>query len=127
MGDAFYALDGDWRIVYANHRALDFWQLPAEEVNGRIIWERLPQLVGTLNEGVLRRAKAEQTTISFEAPSPVTGIWVSVNVGPFGDGVTVYWRDMTRQKNAEQMLEHQVADRTRALQQTVAELRRSRE
>lgn len=127
MSDAFYALDGEWRIVYANRRALDFWRLPPKEVIGRIIWERLPQLIGTLNEDVLRKAKAEQTTISFEAPSPVTGIWVSVNVGPFGDGVTVYWRDITRQKNAEQMLEQQVADRTQALQQTVAELRLSRE
>jgi len=24
MGDAFYALDGAWRIVYANRRALEF-------------------------------------------------------------------------------------------------------
>jgi PAS domain S-box-containing protein len=127
MSDAFYALDGDWRIVYANRRALDFWQLPAEEVNGRVIWERLPQLLGTLNEDVLRRAKTEQTGVSFEAPSPVTGAWVSVNVGPFGDGVTVYWRDITHQKNAEQVLEQQVTDRTRALQASVAELHRSRE
>ena len=25
MGDAFYALDAEWRFIYANRRALAFW------------------------------------------------------------------------------------------------------
>jgi PAS domain S-box-containing protein len=104
MGDAFYALDGAWRIVYANRRALEFWSLAAEDVFGRVIWERLPQLIGTLNETVLRRARAEQRPISFEAPSPVTNIWVQVNVAPSLDGVSVYWRDISERVRSEQTL-----------------------
>jgi PAS domain S-box-containing protein len=134
MGDAFYALDSDWRIVYANQRALAFWQVTADDVIGRIIWERFPHLIGTLNEQVLRRVRAEQQAITFEAPSPTTGIWVSVNVGPSGDGVTVYWRDISQRIEAEQalrsfagQLEREVVDRTRALSEAVEELRRSRE
>src|SRR5450755_2147639 len=92
MGDAFYALDGTWRIIYANRRALAFWGLSAGEIVGRVIWARLPQLLGTVNEQVLRRVREDQQVITFEAPSPTTGVWVSVNVGPSGDGVTVYWR-----------------------------------
>ena len=83
MGDAFYALDSEWRIVYANQRAFAFWGTTAAEVIGQIIWERFPQLLGTLNENVLRRVRAEGRVITFEAPSPTTGAWVSVNVGPF--------------------------------------------
>ena len=86
MGDAFYALDGKWRIVYANRRALAFWGATAADVIGQPIWQRFPQLVGTLNERVLRQVRHEQRVITFEAPSPTTGIWVSVNVGPSGDG-----------------------------------------
>jgi PAS domain S-box-containing protein len=134
MGDAFYALDGAWRIVYANQRALAFWDVTAEEVIGRVIWERFPQLLGTVNEQVLHRVREEQQVITFEAPSPTTGVWVSVNVGPSGDGVTVYWRDISERIAAEQALrsfagrlEQEVADRTRALIEMVAELRRSRE
>src|ERR1700722_6997427 len=126
MGDAFYALDGAWRIVYANQRALAFWDTRAEEVIGRVIWERFPQLLGTVNEDVLRRVRAEQQVITFEAPSPTTGVWVSVNVGPSGDGVTVYWRDISERIEAEQSLrnfaeklEREVADRTRALRETL--------
>jgi PAS domain S-box-containing protein len=134
MGDAFYALDGMWRIVYANRRALAFWGLSAGEIVGRVIWERFPQLLGTVNEQVLRRVREERQVITFEAPSPTTGVWVSVNVGPSGDGVTVYWRDISERVEAEQSLrnfaeklEREVADRTRALRETVEELRHSRE
>jgi PAS domain S-box-containing protein len=104
MGDAFYALDNAWRIVYANRHALEFWDLPADAVIGRVIWECLPQLVGTYNETVLRRARAEQCPVSFEAPSPVNNIWVQVNVAPSADGVSVYWRDITERVRAEQTL-----------------------
>ena len=134
MGDAFYALDGDWRIVYANRRALAFWNVEAADVVGRVIWDRFPQMVGTLNERILRRVRDEQCVINFEAPSPTTGVWVSVNVGPSGDGVTVYWRDISARVEAEsalrnfaERLERQVAERTRALRDTIDELRRSRE
>ena len=48
MGDAFYALDHAWQVVYANRRALAFWNMPAEEIVGRILWDALPQLTGTL-------------------------------------------------------------------------------
>jgi PAS domain S-box-containing protein len=61
------------------------------------------------------------------------GVWVSVSVGPSGDGVTVYWRDISERIEAEQALrsfasklEHEVADRTRALREMVKELHHSR-
>ncbi len=104
MGDAFCALDGEWRIVYANRRAQAFWGLSAEQMVGRNIWQRLPEIVGTPKEDALRRARAEQRTISFEAPSPVTGVWIAVNAGPFGDGVAFCWRDITERMQAEQTL-----------------------
>ena len=133
MGDAFYALDVDWRFVYANRRALAFWNTTADEVIGQVIWQRFPQMVGSLNEQVLRRVRDEQRMITFEAPSPTTGVWVSVNVGPSGDGVTVYWRDISQRIEAENALrsfagklEREVAERTRVLHEVVAELRRSR-
>ncbi len=133
MGDAFYALDSEWRIVYANQRALAFWGVAASDVIGHNIWQRFPTMVGSLNEQVLRQVRAEQRVITFEAPSPTMGTWVSVNVGPSGDGVTVYWRDITDRMEAEQALrsfaeklERQVTERTRELTSAVEELRRSR-
>jgi PAS domain S-box-containing protein len=104
MGESFYALDREWRIVYANRRALAFWGLTEPDVLGRVIWKCLPRLVGTQNETALRQAVANRHSVSFEAPSPVTGVWVRVNVVPYGEGVAVYWRDITAHRLAEQIL-----------------------
>jgi PAS domain S-box-containing protein len=104
MGDAFYALNDQWRIVYANRRALDFWGRRKEDVLGRDIWEYFPALRGTINEDAIRRARDEQRVIEFEAPSVVNDVWVRASVGPFGGGVTVYWRDITARRHAEQVL-----------------------
>ena len=56
-----------------------------------------------------------------------------MNVGPSGDGVTVYWRDISERIEAEralrsfaEKLEREVEERTRALSEVVDELRRSR-
>jgi PAS domain S-box-containing protein len=133
MGDAFYALDAEWRFVYANRRALAFWNTTAESVIGQVIWHRFPAMVGTLNERVLRRVRDEQRVVTFEAASPTTGVWVSVNVGPSGDGVAVYWRDITERIEAEQSLrdfadrlEREIAERTHELREAVEELHQSR-
>ena len=104
MGDAFYALDAEWRFSYANQRALVFFGTTADTLIGRVIWERFPQMFGTVNERALREARAEQRTISFEAPSPTTDAHVSVTVCPTLDGVSVYWRDITPRIEAEQAL-----------------------
>ena len=107
----------------------------ADDVIGRVIWERFPQLVGTLNEQVLRRVRA-----GTAGPSPSRrrrrrqASGSRSTSGRLGDGVTVYWRDISERIEAEQALrsfagklEREVADRTRALSEAVEELRRSRE
>jgi len=104
MGDAFYALDAAWRIVYVNRRALAFWDVAAADVVGHVLWECLPQFVGTRNESLLRRVRAEQRAIDYEATSPVNGAWVQVTAAPVGDGMHVYFRDITPRIRTERTL-----------------------
>jgi len=104
MGDAFYALDGAWRITYANRRALEFWSRPAEAVIGQVVWQCMPQLIGTRNEMLMRRVRVEQVPLEYEATSPITGAWIQVTAAPSGDGIHVYWRDITARVRTEQTL-----------------------
>ncbi len=104
MGDAFYAVDGDWRIVYANRRAQEFWGVSANEVVGRVIWDRFPVLIGSVVEQGLRRARDEQRTVVLEAPSPITGVPVAATYCPAGDGACAYWRDISERIATEQAL-----------------------
>jgi len=104
MGDAFYAVDSDWRFVYANRRALEFWGVAADSVIGRVIWERFPKVAGSVVEQGLRQARAEQRTVVIEAPSPITGAPVSATYCPSGTGACAYWRDISERIATEQAL-----------------------
>src|SRR3954470_441416 len=44
VGDAFFAVDREWRLTYVNHRAEQYWGRQREELLGRNIWEEFPQM-----------------------------------------------------------------------------------
>jgi PAS domain S-box-containing protein len=102
ISDAFFAVDRDWRIVYANRRALQFWGATAESVLGRVLWDCFPQLAGQVPAISFRRAMDEGCTVEFETISPISRSWVSTSVYPAkGGGLAVYFRDIAARKREE--------------------------
>ena len=54
-----------------------------------------------------QRAKKEKTSVHFQEKFPFLGIWVSVNAYPTKEGLTVYFVDVTEQRNHLDMIEEQ--------------------
>jgi PAS domain S-box-containing protein len=105
IADGFYAVDGEWKIIYFNHRASELLAVDGETVVGRILWERFPQLLGTDAERRLRQAVAAGGAAEYEALSPIAGRWFSVRVCSLSNGLAgIYWRDITRRKEDETAL-----------------------
>jgi PAS domain S-box-containing protein len=100
--DAFYAVDHDWRFTYINRRAEEMWGLKREELQGRNLWEAFPFSVGGRVHQELLRAAAERQPAQFEVLSPVLGRWLDVSVYPGPSGISVYFRDITERKAAEE-------------------------
>ena len=124
MGDAFSALDSEWRYVYINQRGLERIEelegeaITLEEIVGKNIWERFPQLVGATADREFHRAVDEQRPVWFETVSPGTREWVEVRAFPSEDGgLSIYSRDISDRKRAEEQLERRAAQ-----QAAVAEL-----
>src|SRR5262245_2947685 len=42
IGDAFYALDADFRLTYVNRKAEQLWDKRREDLLGRTLWEEFP-------------------------------------------------------------------------------------
>jgi PAS domain S-box-containing protein len=100
--DGFIAFDRDWRYIYIN-AAAESIGLRRSELLGRTIWEAFPDLPGTEFETQIRRAAAERTPVEFEAYYPPWKRWINCKVFPAADGgVTVYLRDVTERKRAEE-------------------------
>lgn len=102
IGDAFYAVDSDWRFTYVNRRAEEMWGIGRERLLGQNIWEAFPGSVGGRIQEKLLRAAEERRSEEFEMSSPVLSRWLSVSIFPNESGLSVYFRDVTGRKRAEE-------------------------
>jgi PAS domain S-box-containing protein len=104
ISDAFFAVDEGWCLTYVNGKAEELWGRSREELLGKNIWEEFPEEVGSEYYRQIRRATEEGVTTEFEALSPVSGAWVAGRAYPSREGLSVYFRDVTERKRAEEAL-----------------------
>ncbi len=103
--DAFYALDPTWCFTYANSEAERVQRRSAADLIGRNIWESYPDLADGVVGHAYRRAMREGITVAFEFFYPPLGVWFDVRTYPSPGGLSVYFRDVTAQRDAETRLE----------------------
>jgi PAS domain S-box-containing protein len=99
--DAVCTLNRDWKITYFNKRASELTKLPSAQVLGRNPCELWPELAGTPFEREFRRVMDDRETVHFEDCHPVHPQWIEVHACPYGDGIAVFFRDVTNRKRAE--------------------------
>jgi two-component system cell cycle sensor histidine kinase/response regulator CckA len=101
--DGFFALDGEWRFTYLNARAETTFGRSRSELLGRDARRELPSMVGTVFEKKCRDVMDQHRSIDFEAPDSATGKnWYEVKAYPNGEGVSVFFRDVTERKRLEE-------------------------
>lgn len=105
ISDPFYAVDAEWRIVYVNQRAQEWWQRSQEELYGKLLWEILCEPEKPRVYKQICTAMRERVTVNYETFSVKMASWFEVSVYPARDGgLTFYFKDITARKQAEQAL-----------------------
>ena len=102
--DAFFALDRHWRFTFLNKAAEELLARGRSELLGASVWEKFPEAVGSTFEREYRRAVTEQVTVEFEEFFPPLNRWFDVRAYPSPDGLSVYFRNITEQRQIEQQL-----------------------
>ena len=107
--DAVCTLDAEWVVTYFNKRASESTGLPASEVLGRELWTLWPDVVGTRFEAEYRRVMSEGVTVHFEELSQKKR-WIEVNACPYGDGIAIFFSDITERKQQQSERERLIAE-----------------
>ncbi|AQL43716.1 hypothetical protein BV210_13825 [Halorientalis sp. IM1011] len=110
MTDAFIGLDDEWRFTYLNEQARDIVctamdeDASVEELQGRVVWEAIPDLAGTRFEETYREAMATQSPRSFEAEYEPLDAWFDIHAYPSESGLSLYFRDVTERHRQREEL-----------------------
>lgn len=104
IADGFMTLDSDWRVTFLNSRGEEILRplgKSRDQLLGKPFWEAFPQTQDSIFEETYRRAVREQTTASVEAFYPPLDSWFDVRAYPSGDGLSIYFLDISERKRAE--------------------------
>jgi PAS domain S-box-containing protein len=102
--DAFIALDNDWNYTYANTRAAAMDNFLPEDLIGKNIWEIFPHFITEPFYEALHRAKETRESLRLELYFSKNDQWFEDLIYPSENGMSVYYRDITNRKKAEQQL-----------------------
>ena len=103
--DAFFTLDPEWRFTFINAQAERLLQRPRAELIGQDF--RTAESSGAVwatFESECRRAAANKESVRFEEYYRPGKAWFAVRVYPSGDGVAVYFLDITERKRESRRL-----------------------
>ncbi|MCI2237002.1 SpoIIE family protein phosphatase [Paenibacillus sp. TRM 82003] len=122
MSTAFFSLDTSWRFTYVNAQAERVLGRERRELLGGVVWDLFPAAPGSDFEVNYRRAMESGETVTFDAhyPAPLNA-WYEVRAWRTGDGLAVYFLDVTEQRRAQHESER-AARRTELLGRITAEL-----
>ncbi len=105
ISDAFISVDNNWLLTYINKEAVRFSQLfnkSPEELIGRSIWDLIPKNIVPKLYDQFNEAVNSKQNVHFEIEIPDSEhSFYEVNVYPFFDGLSIYFRDITEIKRLE--------------------------
>lgn len=109
MGDAFFALDRDWRFVLVNQKYEELSGRGRDELLGQVFWG----LVSAFDPDspyaqAYRRCMNDRVAVQFVEHSSSLDRWTDARIFPTTDGgVSVFLRDVTAARQANESLKRQ--------------------
>ena len=113
ISEGFVFVDREFRVREINEVGLRMAQRPLADFIGRSVWEIAPQLQDSELARVWTRAMEERSPISVEHLYTWTDgrqSWLEIRGHPTGDGLAIFYRDISEQKRSEEELRHAQAE-----------------
>jgi PAS domain S-box-containing protein len=111
--EGFFTLDRQWRFDYVNREAHRILEREPGTLTGQVLWEVYPGLEGTEFETCYRRTMTERRKSSFTAFYPGHQRWYEVTCFPAIEGISVYFRNVTEERQVQAERERLALDSAR--------------
>jgi PAS domain S-box-containing protein len=98
---AFFAVDHEGRMTYANPGGELLAGRPRDTLIGASLWEVFPEVMDTVFYRQYERVRAEHVALEAESYVPQISKWLKAHIYPAGDGVSALVEDITEQHGRE--------------------------
>lgn len=104
ISDGFLAVNKKWNLTYVNQQAGRLLDRSPDELLGKNLWEEFPDAIGSDFESQYQLAIESRQTSRFQAFYPPLIKWFDVSAYPIPDGLAVYFRDVTSERQRQEEL-----------------------
>lgn len=101
ISDACVMLDSQWCYTYVNSKAGQLVGRSPEDLIGKNIWVEFPEGIGQVFYQAYYKAVAEQQPIQLEEYYIPWDRWFENRIYPSGEGLTIFFQDITDRKQTE--------------------------
>ena len=98
ISDAFFALDRDWQFTYVNAKAENILLKSRDRLIGKKIWDEFPDWLNSKLGEKLRQGASQGAEIELETFEKKLGRRLAIRAYPDEDGLSVYFQDVTADK-----------------------------
>jgi PAS domain S-box-containing protein len=102
--DAFYTVDRDWNFTYINKEYERIQNRKREDLLGKNVWKHFPYGKELCFYKKYSYALQEQVSVHFEEYNPDNEMWVSAHAYPTENGLAIYFRDITEEKQLREKI-----------------------
>jgi PAS domain S-box-containing protein len=97
--DCVFLLDREERFTYFNRAAIETIAR-GRDLAGMNLWDAFPAARQTIAFTNMREAARERKAVRFEFLEPELAMWFDVSVRPIPSGLQVFFRDLTKKREA---------------------------
>lgn len=105
--EAFFEVDLNWTVIYWNKECERLLSISREEILGKNLWAEFSEAVSLKFYSQYHRAVRENIAVRFEEYWPVNKMWLEVSAFPSGEGLSVYFKNITAWKQLTSQLEQE--------------------
>ncbi|WP_316812301.1 PAS domain S-box protein [Pedobacter heparinus] len=102
--DAFFEVDLDWKVTYWNKECERLLGKSKAEIVGKNLWVEFKRAISLKFYTEYHRAMHDNVAVRFQEYWPQKKMWVEVSAFPSGEGLSVYFKDITDWKRINKQL-----------------------